>query len=47
MREPEEHPMPGHPSQAEGEDPEREGAHPDVQTNGHPSQAEGEDPDRD
>ncbi|MFC4138159.1 MULTISPECIES: Vms1/Ankzf1 family peptidyl-tRNA hydrolase [unclassified Microbacterium] len=34
----------GHPSQAEGEDPEEEhGRDPD--TEGHPSQAEGEDPD--
>lgn len=33
----------GHPSQAEGEDPAREGHHPDPVLDGHPSQAEGED----
>lgn len=32
-----------HPSQAEGEDPEQPGGHPDPATPGHPSQAEGED----
>lgn len=34
---------PGHPSQAEGEDPAREDVHPDPALHGHPSQAEGED----
>jgi len=34
-----------HPSQAEGEDPNRPGTGTDAQTDGHPSQAEGEDPD--
>jgi len=38
---------PGHPSQAEGEDRERQGDHPDIQPDGKPSQAEGEDWDRD
>ncbi len=38
--------VPGHPSQAEGEDRERQGDHPDIQPVGHPSQAEGEDEDR-
>lgn len=32
-----------HPSQAEGEDPEREGAGSAELREGHPSQAEGED----
>lgn len=36
-----------HPSQAEGEDPDRAPDHPDVATPGHPSQAEGEDEDED
>ena len=35
----------GHPSQAEGEDPDAPEEHPDPRTPGHPSQAEGEDPD--
>lgn len=35
-----------HPSQAEGEDRERQDRHPDPRTDGHPSQAEGEDPSR-
>lgn len=35
----------GHPSQAEGEDPDRQENHPDPRTPGHPSQAEGEDVD--
>lgn len=35
----------GHPSQAEGEDPDRPGTGTDAVTDGHPSQAEGEDPD--
>ena len=34
----------GHPSQAEGEDPDEAAAHHDPRTSGHPSQAEGEDP---
>ncbi|UJP09631.1 hypothetical protein L2X99_14615 [Microbacterium sp. KUDC0406] len=34
----------GHPSQAEGEDPEADTGH-DPLIEGHPSQAEGEDPD--
>lgn len=33
----------GHPSQAEGEDPDRAGTHPDVRPTSHPSQAEGAD----
>jgi|GEM_PF-258560 len=33
----------GHPSQAEGEDPNEPAAHPDPSADGHPSQAEGED----
>lgn len=37
----------GHPSQAEGEDPDRPDEHPDLRPPEHPSQAEGEDPDRD
>lgn len=38
--------QPGHPSQAEGEDPAHPASHDDPQEDGHPSQAEGEDPDR-
>lgn len=34
--------QPGHPSQAEGEDPARSEKHPDPALPGHPSQAEGE-----
>ncbi len=33
----------GHPSQAEGEDPERESQAQDARPAGHPSQAEGDD----
>lgn len=33
-----------HPSQAEGEDPQRPPQGEDAPENGHPSQAEGEDP---
>jgi hypothetical protein len=36
---------PNHPSQAEGEDPERAGGGFVEPQEGHPSQAEGEDPD--
>lgn len=35
--------QPAHPSQAEGEDPQRNETHPDPRTGGHPSQAEGGD----
>ena len=35
----------GHPSQAEGEDPDATGGGEDSSAVGHPSQAEGEDPD--
>lgn len=38
-----EHELPGHPSQAEGEDPDRAGTHPDPELLDFPSQAEGED----
>ncbi len=37
----------GHPSQAEGEDPDRAEEHPDIRAEEHPSQAEGEDADQD
>lgn len=44
---PEEDPVEeGHPSQAEGEDPDRPGSGEEPEEQGHPSQAEGEDPDR-
>jgi hypothetical protein len=36
-------PQPGHPSQAEGEDPDHPSTHTDPPEQGHPSQAEGED----
>ena len=36
----------GHPSQAEGEDPDEPAVRPDPAAEGHPSQAEGEDPEK-
>ncbi|WP_159576053.1 hypothetical protein [Microbacterium sp. 8M] len=42
----EEIPLPGHPSQAEGEDPDRPETGRDPVLPGHPSQAEGEDDER-